>query len=534
MSATHTLRAIAISAPHWPVTSRTHSERHLNSTMPFSLLNALRVSLSRAQSGSGAWSGSNWSDFADRSRSIFTSDYLSEAMQWVAAAIDKYRPHLLFIGSMTLSFPGAIEIARYAKSRLGNRSLIVLGGKHVNETVYVEDGLLKQHRASAFKLMHERKIPLVFDVLISGDGEELIAELGEVVAQVARDSPENLRRALAPEFQRHLLKARGNWGLFWTQGDAVRWLHQTGVPLDYNSMPYAGALYPVTSRFAVFDRDITAHAYSDTGKGCIYSCHFCSEGAHINGKIIQMSSAAGRLARQFEIIAELGRRHRKSVSAFVEDSILLQGKVSALQNLHDYLKRHPIDLVFGGQFTIDGLLDRRRQEAIQQLRETGLTYVFVGLETGDETIARSMSKNRYTHMAADGSTTSWMQRTSLALTFLDEARIDAGVSILFGLGEMQGTRVKLLKTLKAWQQTCGQPKVVSMNWAVQHPLRGLDSSRAYDYFEWGTQSDSPVVHHLATLFGEASERYCLPGVQMASLDELEEIAGCYAEIRNCI
>ena len=48
----------------------------------------------------------------------------------------------------------------------------------------------------------------------------------------------------------------------------------------------------------------------------------------------------------------------------------------------------------GGQFTIDTLLDSRNQEIVSRLAKQGFKYVFLGLETNNEEIAETMSKNK--------------------------------------------------------------------------------------------------------------------------------------------
>ena len=104
-----------------------------------------------------------------------------------------------------------------------------------------------------------------------------------------------------------------------------------------------------------------------------------------------------------------------------------------------------------------------------------------------------------------------------------------GVSVLFGLGESQKDRINLMNTIKGWQKKYGLPNVVSMNLAVNHPLRNNED---YDYIEWGTSVDSEYLPIFTRLFGEASENYKMPGIELPTVDELKELQQIYDEIKE--
>jgi B12-binding domain/radical SAM domain protein len=525
------LRVIAVAAPHWPGQDQKDAEMHLASNTPFSLLNALRVAIGRTDNPESAWYSSNWRDVQDRTNSVFMSDYLEPSKKWLHNAIEQVNPNLLLIGAMTLSMPGAVELAGIVKRKLGNQCLVVLGGKHINETVYLENNSLNQHMGSPLKLMAKGKIPQVFDLLVSGDGEEIVAQIGEVVSKLLSSLACPAENVTAPDCRKVLLEAKGDWILCWNNKVEQEYIASKNKDIDYGTVPYAGAMLPIKTNFPVLGREITAHAYSDTSKGCIYSCSFCSESMRINGGLRGLSTAGGRLGRQLKKIAEHGRAVGLQASAFVEDSILLQGKISSLKDLYDYLLREHVDVTFGAQFTVDGLLNAARQDVVRKLAMTGFNYVFMGLETADEDVASTMSKNNIKEDKG-GEKCTWVEKTERAIQFLYEVGIKSGVSVLFGLGEDQSKRKILLKHIKNWQEKYDQPNVVSLNWAVRHPLREPADRGGYEYVEWGTDPDSPILRRLSKLFGEASTRYCLDGVKMATVGELDEIAVLYDSLKN--
>ena len=83
----------------------------------------------------------------------------------------------------------------------------------------------------------------------------------------------------------------------------------------------------------------------------------------------------------------------------------------------------------------------------------------------------------------------WTSRVEHAIDLLTGLGIKCGSSILFGLGESHQDRLRLLRQLKRWSERYGAPNPVSINWAVQHPLRGDDGGTNYDYLDWSLPTD---------------------------------------------
>lgn len=527
--------ALAIAAPHWPGAGHI-DERHLGSATPFSLQNAIRVAAMRAQDGQGVWGSSNWAGSAGRAASVFMSDYEQPSLAWLDRTLSECAPDIVFIGAMTISMPGAVAVARHIRQH-SPATITVLGGKHCNETIYRDAKGAVQHLSSSpCALQAAGRIDPVFDICVSGDGEEVLAEIGEIVACL-RHAPEGPNAGLdrmfgdpeAPE-RRQLMGARGRWTVSRALDRGIADIAAVGVPLNRNALPVPATLFGIHSNFPVFDADATAHCYSDMGRGCVFSCDFCSEAASINGKPEQMDGAAYRLARQLAAVAETGRRQgHKRTSAFVEDSILLNGSIARLHELADCLATSDRKVVFGGQMTIDMINHDDRMAALRRLADHGLTYLFCGLETGDETIAATIHKNT---LARKGHGGGWMDQADKAIRRVTGAGIRLGFSVLFGLGETQRNRIALLEQLRRWQELHGAPHVVSLNWAVEHPLRNADC--AHDYLDWAVPPDSDRLEMICEMFGEASERYCLPKGEMAGFAELREIRTHYLQLNNAI
>lgn len=515
------LKVMAVTAPHWVAKGKSSMPRSLSSTEPFSLQNAIRLAAYKAEHRSGNWANSNWQTSEKRSQSILMYQFFEEQKEKYVETLQNIKPNLLVIGSMSLGFAGAIEVAKIAKEYFGSEIFIVLGGKHIIETTYLTKGQISVNANCALSLMRNQKIPSVFDLVVSGDGEEIIAEIGEIVGELDKKGVA-LNRFY--EYSQSLLKARGDWLAGWIGDDNEYKFVKSKYPeIDHNSLPYPVELFEVKSNFPVFNAQRTAHAFSYLSKGCPFNCFFCSEKSGINGKLRQTETAPLRLLDQFKLLRKkYGEAHNaERLSAFVEDSILLGGQISLLNKFNKLLSKENPGITFGGQLTVDLVLNKKIQNAVINLSRNGLRYVFIGIETSNNNIALKMSKNTNKNQR-------WADRNESAVSFLNENNIDCGVSVLFGLGESHAERIDLLKTIKTWREIYRRPQVVSLNYATQHPIKNLEVT--YDYIEWGTPRDSPYLDIFTELFGEASVKYGLPNTNLSTVEEFEEIRDYFNEL----
>jgi B12-binding domain/radical SAM domain protein len=515
------MKVLGVAAPNWVSRGIYAYSKGLNSSDPFSLYNAYRVAASSAEEEQGYWSKSNWSTYEGRENSILLMTYFEEEKEDFKRKLVEIKPDLLLIGSMTLSFAGAIEIAKIAKEILGEKVFIVLGGKHVIETMYIKNGKIIDAYNSPLQLMLSKKIDSVFDLVLSGDGEYTILNIGNIIGYLRENNLDNSEffNYLAP-----LKSSKGNWCAGWLEDGKPSYILTKCSVIDYDSIPLTSEMFPIRNKFNVFDANLTAHAFSDISKGCIFDCFYCSEKRSINGKLDRdnVKQAPYRLAKNLKSIQNVGisRYGYSNMSAFIEDSIILSGNSKSLANFEKALEMEKVNLEFGGQFTVDTLLKNKDQ--IKNLKKYGFKYVFFGIETNNDEIAAKMSKNINTKIV-------WMDKNEEVISFLCENNILCGVSLLFGLGETQDDRLSLLLTIRDWMQKYKNLCVVSLNWAVKHPLQ-LEDSQSFDYIEWGTPKNSEYLGIFTELFGEASEKYCMSGVSLPPVDELLAIKSICDEL----
>ncbi|WP_081673671.1 B12-binding domain/radical SAM domain-containing protein [Pseudomonas cremoricolorata] len=504
------IRAIAVSAPECLEGAK--SSRALNSCDPVSLFNACRHAACLAQTEGNPWASSTWAAKRSDVRKHFMLMYSLDDIPAFEALLVSQRPNVVLIGAMTLCMPGAVECAKRVRRLLGDSAVIVLGGRHVNETLYLEDekrrevSSVRHHKASPGRLIRDRTISPLFDIIISGEAEMVISAIGEGLAQSKELNLKNISEFLS-------LTIPGLWIADFPGMDTTH--VSSGIRLDQNQLPSAIKAFGVQSSFDIFRGRLTSHVFSYTGRGCFYDCAFCSERRSVAGGIYDAHGAPARVYRQFQETISISNENpnARKASAFVEDSIFLNGSPSQINVLCELLEQKPLELIFGGQFTVDLVIQRR--SLIERLASNGLRYVFLGLETLEPEAIGGMSKDIGSAHA------SWQKRFHEALSTLISLRISCGCALLFGLGESQFSREHLLSLLIKLRRTTGQPVTLSANWAVQHPLKNCLESADHDYLQWGTPEGRLL--ELFHRFGEASARYPLHGIAPPQVDEVTRI-----------
>lgn len=517
------LEIMAVSAPHW-IKKTTDESVTLNSLTPFSLQNALRLAGDVGIKKEGYIGQSNWNSKKGIRDSVFLMEYLNDEKLNFEKYIRENRPNVLFIGAMTLSFPGAIALAKIAKDILGENIFVVIGGKHINETFFDSGSEIINTEGSPLKLMEDGKIEKIFDLVCSGESEEIVAQILE---KVGKSLSENIPfTQICKELESFVEGAKGKWRVGFLEDGKIKTIKSLGVPIDYNMMPVPAEIFGIKGNFKIFNTELTAHAFSDTSPGCVFNCFFCSERSSVNGTLQDKHNSAERLFKQFKAIKKTAQEENftDSISVFVEDSTLLGSARNAeqLKKLASLMKEENFKIKFGAQFTVDQILNSDIQEALLELKEVGLDYVFTGFETEDEDIAKKMSKNLDKHGE------SWGRRNENVVSFLQNSGIKYGVAVLFGLGETQETRIEQLDQIKEWQEKYKSPSVVSLNLATIHPLQNQEMKE--DFTEWGDNEDSGYMEIFQKLFGEASFRYRVDKINFPNISDLHEIESKYKNL----
>ena len=351
------IRIMAVAAPE--LLESSISARVLSSEDPASLFNACRYAAFLAENDIGAWGDSNWATSRKSRRETFL---LMHSLKVDLPAFEKLlaeiKPNILLIGAMSICLPGAVACAKRAKELLGDSICIVLGGRHASETIYQgQDGRIVNHPGSPLRLMAESRIPQVFDLVISGEGEHIIAWIGEKISDM--DS-RKIQPAMVSSYLQGSFQVPGKWIMGWLNEEEIRTIKGGGENFDRNFLASPVEMFGVSSSFNVFHSRLTAHIFSDTGSGCVYDCKFCSERRSATGPLVQTETGGNRLFKQMKDTVSVIQADNPSfgASAFIEDSTILGGSNIALNSLIELLSREKLDIRFGGQLTIDQLSSR--------------------------------------------------------------------------------------------------------------------------------------------------------------------------------
>ena len=518
MSRATGLRVLAVSAPQFP--AGRIGDKALSSADPVSLYNACRLAAEAAAHNIGPWGDSNFAGNRATRRAATFLLHSADEFEELERQITAVRPHLVFIGAMSVCFPGAIACARLVKEILGDRVCVVLGGRHPNESVYeLPGGRIGHHPSSPLLLMAQGAIDPVFDLVVSGDGEGLIRAIGELVHDVVQGGG---LAASSRERLEELVSAPGRWLAGTLRDGHIETVVGRGGLLAYASLPSPAELFGVRTAFDVFGGRPTAQVFSDVGRGCIYDCQFCSERRSITGAPAQLDGSPDRLFRHFESAVRTIQEDYPGAraSAFVEDSTLLTFAPNLVNRFVELLAASRLDVRFGGQLTIDQVLSRT--SLLTQLQEVGLDYLFIGLETTSPISIGGMSKD------VGGRFAPWITRAESVFSRLADLGIQCGVALLFGIGEPHTSRLELASQLAQWQAWYGRPYPISINWAVQHPLHGEDGGTGYTYTDWAVP-EGPFLP-LFQDFGEASVCYPMAGQPRPVFDEVREVHAAFAAL----
>ncbi len=532
------LNVLAVSAPHWISNGNLDSKFYtFNSQTPFSLQNAIRDAVLSAEKGfSKYWHNSNFKSSKTRNEAVLLMEYWEQDKDKFEKLFEKINPNLLLIGAMTLSFRGAIEIAKYAKRKKGNNIFIVLGGKHANETVFRSRNKkhILNHVASPLTLMQEKAIPHIFDLIVSGDGEKVITVIGNIIGRLLE------KKASFDNFNNgsnrlKLEEAHGDWITGQLINNELVYIgSKKNNLIDYTRLAYAIEQFEFKKGFEIFGTDYTVHAYSDNSRGCGYDCFFCSEKGTINGKLrIKDDTSINRLFYQFSVLEKYKKKDYKgkSFSIFIEDSIFLTGRPDFINQFSERCIDSKIHTKFGAQFTLDTFFILKDIE-IENLIKVGLDYIAFGIETIDDDIAKTFSKNT-------DKKTGWKQKIKNVVLRCQKFNLKCGMFLIWGLGEMQDDRKNQLLEILNWIKIYNVPIDIGLNIATQHPLQIVNDThldkfgyKKYNYIDWGTDIDDEYLPYFIELFGEASTKYAINKNSLPSITELEELKKIYIEIKQ--
>jgi len=276
-------------------------------------------------------------DLSRRGHDTFVYDCLGPGVSFdlrqQARDILAYRPQMVGFSATTSSFPDAAELARIIKNLSGDL-ITVCGGVHVSA---LEGRLLQDYP--------------VFDYLISGEGEETIAEL-------------------AAGFEPAAIK-----GLIWkNRGEIITNPPRPPIP-DLDALPF-----PAYEKLHGFPRDYhlplfcyihTPGATMITSRGCMYQCSYCDRSVFKKG--FRYHSAAYVYEHMKYLREKFGVRHIN-----IYDDLFTANRKRTVE-LCEKLSRFPLGIHFNCAVRV-GFTD---DELLKMLKSAGCLMISLGIESAD-------------------------------------------------------------------------------------------------------------------------------------------------------
>ncbi|QUQ65338.1 B12-binding domain-containing radical SAM protein [Kutzneria sp. CA-103260] len=383
----------------------------------------------------------------------------------LTTVLTQRRPRVLLISAVSAAHRYALDIARTAKTVLPD-CYTVLGGRHADETMRwaAGAGALDTHPSATLRLRDTGRIGDEVDAVVAGDGDHLLDVLMTAVALSLDRDTGWARHDDVAERLRDLASA--GWGTVGRGVVALLGKRPVVFPVLGDAAAVRDRVAPykafaIRSRFSVFpagERGFRRTAHMMTTASCPFRCAFCSESAAVAGPAARLGSddvghVIGRLAEttrygaeavffddpvfwsgQWRTIAEFARRlaalRRLPRAQLVSALPVLDGANAAGRFL---------DLQWGVQLTVDLILDQRHSalvtESLDAMRDSGCTYVYIGIESMAASVMDGVHKNLRKRNGQP-----WEQKVRGALERMRQAGIRVGTSILFGLdGETRAT-----------------------------------------------------------------------------------------------
>ena len=452
---------------------------------------------------------------------------------FVEHVLEVVQPRVVLLSSVSPGHRYALDIACVVRRHLPD-ALIVLGGRHADETLRYRDamGQLDLTHSSTLRVTADERVEPVIDFVLSGDGYFALDLLIKAIS-MAMDMESQV--ASVPDAVRALDKLASLIGRVPGQAviAAVEQRNRAslkvhvfplrGRAFDLAELPSPYQAFAIRARFPIFpaaDGSVRRTAHIMTANACPYHCYYCSESTQVAGRAIRFidEPVKASLDRVMEYVG------CGAEAMFFDDSIFCGGNTrlmlevcAALAQARQvrpesrWLKddadwQRFTDLEWGAQLTVEFLTSlQSREKALELLRTmraAGCTYLYFGIESMSPAIMGKIHKNL---RRADSPV--WSDKVHAALSAVKEVGIRAGASVLFGLeGETRNTVDETMQGI-ARLLSSGLLCIASPNILTYHPATsitsrhqmqdrldyhslGADVKPPYSYFE---EAFSPVV-----------------------------------------
>ncbi len=273
----------------------------------------------------------------------------------VRDAVEKSKPQLIGLSSMTFQYTTARKIARLIKS-IDKDIILVLGGYHATlvspEIKSDEDPTLFDYAGEDGRL---------FDFVVRGEGEATFRELIDALDGGGKDFDSILGMS------------------YRTNGE---WHHNGRRPLlDVKDIKPPDRSRRIWKKYGYFHVNLDV---VETSRGCTFTCNFCSI-HHMYGTSFRTYD----LSRVMEDLEECKRQGRKMVVGFVDDNITLNPK-RLYELCETIIKEGHKDMLYWAQVSSKGISSI--PELAKIMKEAGLMMAFLGIENASKRNLERLNK----------------------------------------------------------------------------------------------------------------------------------------------
>lgn len=415
------------------------------------------------------------------------SHYFSEVV------LEQVQPKVVLISAVSPAHRYALQIARAVRAKLPE-CIIILGGRHADETVHYDDAaqqLRFEPSGLLTKIQEQALEENIVDFLVAGQGYYALDLLMKSIslAMDVESKTVDVESVLAVmmKYPHHFGPLPGRSLIVALRPDAFHAFPLLGPALDLSSLPSPYKAFAIRARFPIFEIEdrvaLTAHMM--VTNSCPYHCFFCSEGSTIVGGFLSFREVTG-IPRAIERVVEY--IHYGAEAIFFDDSVFWGGNIARIVNFcRDWLKvrqeaersnaeeielfgyrvnrQRVLNFTWGAQLTTDFLASRREEQAytaLYAMYDAHCTYIYLGIESMSEEVMQHVHKNV-------NRTEPWEDRVRRALGMARSVGIRVGSSVLFGLeGETQET---ILETINKVEELLAEDLLViaSPNILTYHP-----------------------------------------------------------------
>jgi len=369
------------------------------------------------------------------------------------------KPKIVGISTFSVSYQNAVQIKDLVK-RISPETIVVFGGAHIDNSV-------KYTR---------QKGKLDADFEIAGDGMYLLYQLYQTIEQNPLATTDDIKRIVS-ENAGSFNNLAGAGLLMYEKAEKLVEVKTKGEPAKLEDTPFI-------RRYVLKDEDKLSRSFSSlfsgktiqiiVGQGCPNSCEFCSEGIKRAWYADDSPRSRNYLRSLSHLEQELQHVKAEGYSSiFFDDSTFLAKPKEYLGKLFNLLKKYGLE--WGCQTTI-GTVDANR-ELVARMKESGCSYVYLGLETFDGELRDSFGSQKYGGVSAESALETLCQegvRTGVSLTFGHPSHFDKYETTHETESSVRYTIDKTGQLIEKYPNIC----MVSLNLVTYHP--GTRYSERYE------------------------------------------------------